>query len=251
MEVVIERVLGREAVEAMRAAGGSTPCLLIGGLQLSGKTTVAKRLAELLGGLAGSTGQVVRAQATAREITVEEMSAALEASPEEDVRMDYEGAKLVARGEVVVFECRMAGHLGQLLRGLGRPALFSVFLSCGPRERALRHVARHLGADVRERIEPYLPEVGGPDFQWWLEAVGELVAPAEQAVLVSTIGPAVERDLRERARLQQVYGLDLADTGAYDAVIITDGKTVEEVVEEVLRVARRALAREGLGKPWD
>jgi len=247
MAVVFEQVLGQEVMAALRAAIGIRPCLLIGGLQLSGKTTVARRVAEQLGGLTGSIGQVVRARAAALGLSVEEMSASLEGSPEEDVRMDLEGAMQVARGEVTAFESRMAGHLGQLLTQLGRPALFSVFLSCGPRERALRHVARHLGADARARIEPRLPADGGPDFPWWLEAVGDLVAPGERAVLAPTLAAATDRDLRERRRLRQVYGLDLGDVGAYDAVVATDGKTPEEVVEEVLGLVRPASAIEGAG----
>lgn len=58
------------------------------------------------------------------------------------IRLAYRAALAIARGKVVVFESRLAGLIGGVLRSLGRMGRLRVRLTCGPTELAWRWLKR-------------------------------------------------------------------------------------------------------------
>ncbi len=205
------RELGPEALLDLQRVASSRPCILLSGGQLTGKSTVARHAGEALHGPAGSSGSVFRHRAEQMGLDIEELAAQHIAEPKLDVLLDYAAARTIMAGEVAVFECRLAGALGDLLRRLGRTALVSVHLVCQPAEAALRFIERRLGRDARDSLEKRVALAGSETFG---EALGVLIREPEAAHLCKEARVAVERDERDRSRLAKLYGAfawDLAD----------------------------------------
>jgi len=172
-------VLGKDALDELRAALGRSPIVLIAGDQCTGKGTAAEGLVADLGGGNSGTGTVLRALAKENGLSIEQMSSLLSGKSAEvvdgggqkkavtlkdfphlgtaedvDVRLDFRAAKAIASssltnadGDTVdlsVFESRLAGHLGQFLEGLGRPNVVSVYLYAAPRVQAERYLEREV-----------------------------------------------------------------------------------------------------------
>ncbi len=234
-----ERVLGAEALDALRAGMSTRPVVLISGDQLTGKSTAAKAVAQALGGLASGTGSEVRRLAKERGIAVEDMAKALVLEPDIDVQLDYRAAKLVASGEVSSFESRLAGQLGLFLRKLGRKGVVTTYLECKPRERALRYIAREFDAGARSRIEPLLRVADGADLTACLAALAPIDDPVARAV-TTRFQDVAERDERDRCRLRGVYGIDYRDTSIFDLIIDTSDKKASEVQAAILRRVLRS-----------
>jgi cytidylate kinase len=188
------------------------------------------------GGLVGSTGALVRRRAAVEGLTVEEMSAHLTHAPEEDIRLDYLAAAEISRGAVSVFESRLSGHIGSLLRSLGRAGLCSVYLTCAPRERALRCVAREISPFARARLELFLPTRPERGFAEWLVALAVLDGGAAPTI-ADRLRTVVERDERDRRRLWRLYGLDIADRSAFDHVLDCSHKSPADLADEILEIA--------------
>lgn len=130
----VEDLLGVDRTAAILRAMTSVPMVLLAGDPGVGKSAIARGLAQSLGGSAGGTGACVRALAASRGLSLEAFNASLAAHPEEEVAIDALAAETVARGEIVVFESRLAGHLGRWLRGHGRECIFTLYLRCEPVE---------------------------------------------------------------------------------------------------------------------
>jgi cytidylate kinase len=172
-------VLGRQALDELRAALGDKPIVLIAGDQCTGKGTAAEGLVQDLGGANSGTGTVLRALAKENGLSIEQMSSLLSGKSVElvddkgqkkavslqdfphlgtaedvDVRLDFRAAKAIASSsltkadgatlDVSVFESRLAGHLGQFLEGLGRQNIVSVYLYAAPRVQAERYLEREV-----------------------------------------------------------------------------------------------------------
>lgn len=243
LAAVFEVVLGASSLQALRAAVSDEPVILIGGSQLTGKSTAAECIARVLGGEAGSTGGIAREAAAREGLAIEEWSILQERSPGTDVALDYRAAMTVATGRVAVLESRLAGHLCRLLSSLGRRNICSVLLACTPRERALRHLERESSRDHRALVEPRLPHSGPGDLLGWIELVASIAPRDLTERLRARATQVAERDERERARLLKLYGLEPADERAFDAVLRVDGLTPDEVASEVLRQSGRSGAR--------
>lgn len=239
LAVVFEQVLGASSLQALRAAASDEPVILIGGNQLTGKSTAAECIARTLGGEVGGTGSVAREEAAREGLSIEAWSIRQEGSPGADVALDYRAAMAIASGRIAVFESRLAGHLCRLLSSIGRRNLFSVLLVCTPRERALRHLEREVDRAARDLVEPGLPHSGPSELLGWIELVASAAPRDLSASLRARATQVAERDERERARLLKLYEVELAAERAFDTVLRADGLTPDQVALEVLRRAER------------
>ncbi len=233
LEDVFSRVIGPDAMSRVRASLRPRPLILLGGDQLTGKTCTAQLLAARLGGEAGSTGSLVRQQLELEGSTLDAKNRHLAAHPEADVRLDFEALLALARGTWSVYECRMAGELGRVLREAGHPRLRAIYLTCGPRERAFRQVERSLGSQARARVECEFPPDDGRSLAAWLNLAVEILGPAGKRAIDS--GAAASRDRLDRDRLLRLYSVDYTDTQAYDLTISTDRREPRLVADEVMR----------------
>ena len=241
-ESAFARVLGPPALARLADLCVDRPVVLVAGDQLMGKSTAARLLAAALGGTVGGAGAVVRRMATERCMTVEAMSRALAQQPEIDVRIDYEAASLVARGEVTAFESRLAGHLGLLLRRLGRKHLLTVVLTCDPRERALRYVAREISAEARARIEPRLVVQPDANFRTYLRALGSIDDADARAVAARFVEIA-DRDAIDVVRMRALYGVDYRDRSVFDMTVDTTVRSAVDVQASLVEAAKARWGR--------
>lgn len=229
LESVFDRVAGAGTLVRLRHAMRPRPLWLLGGDQLTGKSVTARLLAAAQGGSAGSTGNLVRHLAELEGCTLDAKTRHLAAFPDADARLDYEALFALARGTWLVYECRMAGHLGLLLRRAGHNQVRTIRLTCRPREQALRWVERNLGAPPRFKLEAAWPfDDGRPLSEWLAMAVESLGLSAEWSI---SIRSAADRDARDRARLHRLYAVDYADPSAFDRTLATDGLSPKDVTE--------------------
>ncbi|MGD9763011.1 MAG: (d)CMP kinase [Candidatus Binatia bacterium] len=171
--------------------------ITISGVPGSGKTTVAKLLAQRLALPHVYAGDLYRREAKRRGLTLEQFNQECERDHSIDRELDAQMAERARQGNVVL-EGRLAGYLAA---DNHLPAL-KVWLDAGDETRARR---------VAER----------EDSDW-------------RAVLEANRS----RHHSDASRYRAIYGYDLADTGVYDVVLATDDRTPEELVEELIRVAR-------------
>ena len=115
--------------------------ITISGLPGSGKTTVARLVAEQLGLEHVYAGDLFRRQAAARGLSLEEYARRAETDHSIDRALDEQMQARAARDEAVL-EGRLAAFMADAAR---RPAL-KVFLDAPERVRAARIVAREGGA---------------------------------------------------------------------------------------------------------
>ena len=178
-------VIGKDALDDLRASMARTPIVLIAGDQCTGKGTAAEGLVAELGGSNSGTGTVLRALAKENGLSIEQMSSLLSGKSADvvdadgkkttvtlkdfphlgtaedvDVRLDFRAAKAIASSSLTkadgstidlsVFESRLAGHLGQFLEGLGRQNVVSVYLYAAPRVQAERYLEREVFAPAEK-----------------------------------------------------------------------------------------------------
>lgn len=231
IEKVFARVVGPAAVAALKASFSTKPVVLIAGDQLTGKSTAAKTVAQALGGESSGTGRLMRDAAARANKPVEEFVKSVPASF--DVELDWQAARKIGKGDVSVFESRLAGHLGQMLERLGRQNVVSVYLVASPRERALRYLQRELSPEVRARIEPKLQIPADATLEQALAAVVAMGDP-DASKIATSMKDIAHRDDVDHARLKKLYDVNYQDRSAFDVVILTDGKTPEQVQAEIL-----------------
>lgn len=235
------RVKGPTALSDLQALFSDKLLVTFGGDQLTGKSTQSKGLAAMLKGTAGSTGSIVRklaADAGYKPEDIGEFAKALQKDPSTDVDLDYRALQLMAKGDVMTFESRLAGHLGDFLRQLGRKNVVSVYLKCDPKELALRYVQREVSPEARARIEPLLVVPKGASFAQALEALGK-IDDADAKAVATKAQDIAGRDTTDLSRLKALYGVNYQDTSAFDLVVDTTGKTPEAIQQEIAAFVQR------------
>ncbi|MGZ0654495.1 AAA family ATPase [Coraliomargarita sp. W4R72] len=173
--------------------------LILSGLAGSGKSSVGKALAEKLGYTFRSAGFYAREEARKRGITIQELQVQLESEPEFDLQLDDQ---LIHWGE------RNAGWVLDYRMGFALlPDVTSIYLTVDELE-----AARRIGDASRRE------EFNGQ------EQIDEIVASIHM------------RNQNMRTRLLRLYEEDFADQTNYDHVVSTDGKTIDDVVEQILEL---------------
>ena len=169
----------------------------IGGPPGSGKTTVAERFAQAHAYALVSAGQVFRAWAKERGLSLAAFGQAASSDPEIDRELDRKVFEDVLRqdtaGRDVLVEGRIQAHL--------------------LRERRVPCLKVLIDAPLSVRAE----RIAGREKQDRKVAEREILA----------------REKLERTRYKAIYGIDIADRSVYDVVIDSSDKTPDQIVELV------------------
>ncbi len=163
----------------------------------SGKSTVCKLIEKRFNAKKISVGLIMRDRAKALGMTLQEFSSYMEKHPEEDEHLDKMLAEYEGKDGNFIFDSRMAWHFV--------PSAFSFYLACSPEESARRIF------NANRDDESF-----------------SSVAETQEKVY--------RRRESEQLRYKKFYGVDILDLSNYDAVITTDDKTPEQVVEEIITI---------------
>lgn len=235
--LAFEKHIGPSWKKDLVARFTDAPVVVLAGQQCTGKSTAAAALAQKLGREKSGTGALVRQAAAEQGLPVEKFVATIDEKM--DVALDYRAAGVIGEGKVATFESRLAGHLGQMLRTLGRKNVVSVYLVASPREQALRWVRREVSEDAARRIEMRLTVAKDATLEDALDAIVALGDGEITAKLAPLVGAVGERDAVDRQRLLSLYGVDYQDASAFDVVVSTDGKTPQQVQDEIWRAVQQ------------
>ncbi len=176
--------------------------LTISGVPGSGKTSVAKILAERLKMPFYSIGGLRGKMAEERGISIDELNKIGEKDPMTDTTVDEYQRKLGETSDNFVIEGRLSWHF--------IPKSFKIFLSCDPDESAKRiFSSRKAGERPDEQA-----------YATWEEARRELD----------------ERTASDVRRYGSIYGLDYRNPSNYDLIVDTTKKTgPEDTAETILQ----------------
>ncbi len=170
--------------------------ITISGPPGSGKTTVAKLLAEKMGYPLLSGGMIFREMAREMGMDLVEFSRYAELHTEVDSRIDREIVDRARVMENVVIDSRLGGWM---LHKHGIPA-FKVYIDASPDVRARRIMGRDGGSFEIVKREMLL------------------------------------REESERKRYLRLYGIDYEDLSIYDLVVDTDNMSPMDVLKKILEV---------------
>lgn len=171
--------------------------ITISGKPGSGKSTVAKKLAEKLGLRHFSAGDFMRDLAKEKEITLLELSQQAEASDEIDKKTDRWAEAVGQADDNFVMDSRLAFNF--------IPGSVKIFLDVSEDE-----AARRIFHDLR-------PE------------------EKENTSQGATYENIKKRAESEKKRYQQYYGIDYTNPDNYDLVVDTTGITVNQVMKKILK----------------
>jgi len=172
----------------------------------SGKSTVAKILAQRLGYNHYDVGKLRREAARRRGMTLEEYNRLGEADPSTDVEVDQFQEELGRKEDDFIIEGRMAHYF--------IPHSFKVYLDVTPEEGA-RRVYEDLKKRAGERNERVFSTVE--------ETLRNLEA----------------RERSDQERYRKYYGVDHRDTSRFDLVIDTTHVSPEEVAHRIILEAQK------------
>lgn len=181
--------------------------ITIAGYLGSGKSSTARLVAKELGYTHFSSGDLFRAIAAERGLSIEEINKTAELEKEIDYKVDARLRKM-GEGDRMVIDSRTAFHW--------MPASFKVYLTLDPHTAAER-IYSHIRKEGREVQE----------------------ADSVEDVFRAT----QERVASERKRYQNLYQLDVGDMSHYDLVIDTGKNDLETVVGMVLKAYREWVGK--------
>ena len=162
----------------------------------SGKSTVAKAIAQQLNLKHFSSGDFMRGLAKEKGKTLLELCKLAENNPEIDKEIDLRNKKLAEKEDDFVIDSRLAWYF--------MPNSIKIYLKCNVEEAAKRVFLRKQKGDE------------------------------ENITLEKTKENIIKREKSEIERYQKYYGINLKDESNYDLVIDTTNQTKEEVIKKVL-----------------
>ena len=181
--------------------------ITISGVPGSGKSTVAKLVAQRLGFRHYSAGDFMREIAAKRHLSLLEISKKAEKDLSIDRELDERTGKLGKEEDDFVMDSRLAYHF--------IPKSFKVFLMAD--EKA---AAKRIFGDVKSKKKGRNVE-------------------KESVTLAATVAAIRKRKESERLRYKKYYGLNPYDEKQYDLVVDTTKKTPEKVVAKVIEAVKK------------
>ncbi|MBN2454822.1 nucleoside monophosphate kinase [Candidatus Woesearchaeota archaeon] len=170
--------------------------ITISGTPGSGKSTAAKLVAEKLSLKHHSIGDLMRAIASKRGVSLLELSKIAETDKKVDEELDAAQVELGKKEENFVIDSRLGFHF--------IPNSFKVFLKVDSEEAAERIFA------------------------------ADRVDEKENVSFEQTVKNIEKRKKSEKLRYEKFYGLDPFDEEQYDLVVDTTGLSKEQVVEQIV-----------------
>lgn len=185
-------------VKIVRNKGGDYMIITITGMPCSGKSSIAKMIAEKHGFRRIGVGDMFKDEAKSRGLSAEEFNALCMKDPSYDFFIDNKTAELgkELEGQKIIFDSRLAWHFV--------PKSYKVYVNLQD-EKVL--VERMLSSD-REGKEKF------------------------------TSAEEVKRSVLNRQRLEderykKIYGVDISNPRNYDLVVDSSYKTVETLADEI------------------
>ena len=169
----------------------------ISGLHGTGKSTIAKKIAEALSYEYYSTGNAFREKAKELNMTLEEFTRYVENHPEIDNELDEKIVKIAKKGDIVV-DSQLSGFLLKSIADL------RIILTC-PLETRVKRMAERDGAQYDEKME---------------ETIMREKSEADRFKDLYKI------DLNDANQIKE----------AYDVIISTEGLSIEEVFNNAMHV---------------
>lgn len=174
--------------------------ITIAGEPGSGKTTIARMLAEKLGWPSYDVGNMRRQAAKARGLTLEEYNRLGEKDPSTDKEVDAWQKELGQKEDNFIIQGRMSWHF--------IPDSLKIYLKVNPREGAKR-IFEQLQNNERQNEFKEFKTVGD---------VADLNA---------------KRVVSDKKRYSKYYGVDAYDESNFDLIVDTTGKSIAETFETV------------------
>lgn len=169
--------------------------ITISGLHGTGKSTIAKLIAEKLKIQYYSTGQIFRVLALETNMTLEEFTEYVEENPDIDKKLDSKIIEIAQKGNIII-DSQLSGYILKTI------ADFKILLTCSLETRVKRMSERDSSSYEEKLKETALREKSE------LERFKRLY----------------NIDLNDQEELSQMY----------DLVINTENLTVEEILEKIL-----------------
>jgi cytidylate kinase len=173
----------------------------------SGKSSVAKKIALLLGWPEYHIGNLRREAARKRGLTLAGYNALGETDPSTDHDVDGEVTRLGKESDDFVIDSRTAWHF--------IPHSFKVYLDVDEPVGARRILNDLLASDTRNE--------------------------GAAATLESVLTVNRERRASDTRRYQKYYGFDCYDTAHYDLVVDTSGQTIDDTVAAVMKAVKERM----------
>lgn len=180
----------------------------ISGTPGSGKSTIAKALAEDLGLEHFSTGDFARKLAEREGLSLKQLSELAETDPSVDREIDDMTRELASKDGFII-DSRLAFHF--------LPSSLKLFVKCSP-EIATRRIFRD-ALEGKRNVEG--------------------ISSFEQALAATK-----NRFDSEMLRYRKYYGLDYTDESQYDIVIDTSDMTKEQAIQSAIDAVKKHLKKE-------
>lgn len=169
----------------------------------SGKSSIIKGIVEQYWYQTADVGQVFRARAVTKGLTIAEYDKFIEKNPQEDEKMEKDFRNIVLSSDKNIIVSRRMGFYAL-------PKMFTIRLDVSPEEGAKRIFNQHRDKDEKN------------------------YKTREETMEANT-----NRMNRLQKRLIDVYWVDFTDITNYDKIINTNGMSIQDTVDEVMKLIQQ------------